>query len=67
VSLIFFVVLGMTQLSSFHGLLPIENSLQYIGFAQLLFGPKARVVTIPLPTIAPYDLQIRITDMGIVV
>ena len=33
--------------------------------AQLLLGLKARVVIVPLPTLAPPDLQVIITDMGI--
>lgn len=35
--------------------------------AELLFGLLAQVVTIPLPTIAHHDLQVIITNVGIVV
>ena len=35
--------------------------------AHLLLGLKARVVTVPLSTIAPHELHVIITDVGIVV
>ena len=49
--------------------LPLSTQVKPNEFpmAQLLLGLKAQVKTVPLPTIAPQDLEVIITDVGIVV